>query len=151
MKGSSGLSIVLIVALVLAIGSPVSAGGTDLLMSAKLHGALALTASGVLLKEAYDARKDANSNYDQYRIATSTQLASELYDESKRNDTRSLLLLGGGLGSFALAIHLFMSGNDDDLPLPELNKGIVQVKGIAVDIKGDPILGKLQVNLMKGF
>ena len=144
-------SLVAAVAVMLCVvASPARAGAGDFLFSKKLHGILVAGAGSMLLKASWDAKKDADDSYDLYQQSLSSTTARDLYDESKRQDTRSLLLLGAGVSSLALAIHLF-TDEDENLPRPEKRKSLVEVKGIQLDVKGDPIMKTMQVQLKKGF
>lgn len=139
-------------ALFLSAAFPVYAGKGDFLVSKRFYGIVALGAGSYFLKEAYDARKDANENYDAYKLAASPETAEYLYDRSKRNDTRSAVLLGLGLSSLAMSIHFFLSTDEDDLlPPPRMKRGLVEVKGVALDVGGDPWTMRMDVKLLKGF
>ena len=105
----------------------------------------------MFFKEAYDARKDAGDFYDQYKVTASPQNAQTLYDESKRQDTRSALMLGLGLGTLGYSIHLLLSDDREELPPPKMNEGLVKVKGVALDVVGDPLGRGVKVRLKKGF
>jgi hypothetical protein len=134
----------------LALPAAANAKAGDFLLSKKFHGAVALGASIWSFKAAYDARKDANNFYDQYKVAGTAQVARDTYDESKRNDTKAALLLGVGIGTLAYAIHAYLA-EDDDLPAPEMREGLVGVKGIRLDVRSDPYRGGLRLDLKKGF
>ncbi len=124
----------------------------DFLMSKKLIGIVGMGASGLLFKAAYDSRKDANNLYDQYKLAGSSQSAQEYYDDSKRKDTRGAVMLGAGALTFFYSLHLILSGDKDDLPPPpKMDKGLVGVKGVAVNVEGDPLRRGMTLRLRKGF
>jgi hypothetical protein len=132
--------------------TPTRAKAGDFLMSKKLIGIVGVGASGFLFKAAYDSRKDANDLYDQYKAAGSAQSAQEYYDESKRKDTRGAVMLGAGAITFFYSLHLILSGDKEDLPPPpKMDKGLVGVKGVAVNVSGDPLRRGMTVRLQKGF
>ncbi len=137
-------------ALLLSVAVPAQAVGRDFLLRSKFHGALMLGLGGLLIKEAVDAKKEANDTYDLYKQAGTATSARDLYDSSKRHDTRAAVL--GVLGGAAIlySVHLFIK-EDADLPPPKLNRGLVNIKGVALDVKGDVFQRKMQVQLKKGF
>ena len=137
-------------ALILSIAGPAQAVGKDFLMRSKFHGALMLGLGGILVKGALDAKKEANDAYDLYKQAGTSSLAREFYDNSKRHDTRAAVLGLAGGATILFAVHLFLK-EDDNLSPPNMNRGIVNIKGVALDIKGDVFQRKMQVQLKKGF
>ena len=137
-------------ALILGIAGPAQAVGKDFLMRSKFHGALMLGLGGILVKGALDAKKEANDAYDLYKQAGTSSLAREFYDNSKRHDTRATVLGVAGGATILFAVHLFLK-EDDNLSPPNMNRGIVNIKGVALDIKGDVFQRKMQVQLKKGF
>ncbi len=152
MKGCFRVSAMLVAtALVLSAAAPACAKKGDILFSKKLYGALGIGAGALFLKEAYSARKDAGDLYDQYKAAGTAQQAQELYDESKRKDTRSVVMLGLGLGTLGYSIHLLLSDKEEGLPPPKVDEGLVKVKGVALDVAGDPLGRGVRVRLKKGF
>ncbi len=130
--------------------APAQAVEKDFLMRSKFHGALMLGLGGVLVKEAFDAKKEANDAYDFYKQAGTASLAREFYDNSKRHDTRAVVLGIAGGAAILFSVHLFMK-EDADLPPPKMSRGIVTIKGVALDVKGDVFQRKMQVQLKKGF
>lgn len=76
-------------ALLLSVAVPAQAVGKDFLLRSKFHGALMLGLGGLLIKEAVDAKKEANDTYDLYKQAGTSTSARDLYDSSKRHDTRA--------------------------------------------------------------
>ncbi|MYF15879.1 MAG: hypothetical protein F4215_00220, partial [Gemmatimonadetes bacterium] len=79
-------------ALILSMAVPAQAVGKDFLMRSKFHSALMFGLGGVLVKQAFDAKKEANDAYDLYKQAGTSALAREFYDNSKRHDTRAAVL-----------------------------------------------------------
>ena len=139
------------VALLLGMAVPAQAVGKDFLMRSKFHGALMLGLGGVLVKGAVDAKKEANDAYDLYKQAGNSALARDFYDNAKRHDTRAAVLGVAGGATILFAVHLFLKEDEDGLPPPKMNRGIVNIKGVALDIKGDVFQRKMQVQLKKGF
>ena len=138
-------------ALLLGMAVPAQAVGKDFLMRSKFHGVIMLGLGGVLVKQAFDAKKEANDAYDLYKNASSSTSAREFYDNSKRHDTRAAVLGVAGGATILFAVHLFLKEDEGGLPPPEMNRGIVNIKGVALDIKGDVFQRKMQVQLKKGF
>ncbi|MDE2698468.1 MAG: hypothetical protein OXI23_06335 [Gemmatimonadota bacterium] len=138
-------------ALILSMAVPAQAVGKDFLMRSKFHSALMFGLGGVLVKQAFDAKKEANDAYDLYKQAGTSALAREFYDNSKRHDTRAAVLGVAGGAAILFSVHLFMKEDESGLPPPEINRGIVNIKGVALDIKGDVFQRKMQVQLKKGF
>lgn len=130
---------------------PVQAIEKDFLMNRKFHGAIMLGLGGLLIKSAITAKSDANNAYDQYKLAGTTQTAQAFFDDSKRDDTRAALFAVLGTGAILYSVHLFFKDGDDDLPAPKMDQGIVNIKGVGLDLGADPMLGKMQVRLKKGF
>ena len=138
-------------ALILSMAVPAQAVGKDFLMRSKFHSALMFGLGGFLVKEAVDAKKEANDAYDLYRQAGTSALAREFYDNSKRHDTRAAVLGVAGGAAILFSVHLFLKEDESGLPPPKMNRGIVNIKGVALDIKGDVFQRKMQVQLKKGF
>ena len=44
-----------------------------------------------------------------------------------------------------------LTGGGDELPPPKMERGLVKVKGIAVDLQGDPRTGGMAFTLTRGF
>lgn len=137
--------------LLLSMAVPAQAVGKDFLMRSKFHGAMMLGLGGVLVKQAVDAKKEANDAYDLYKQAGTSALAREFYDNSKRHDTRAMVLGVAGGAAILFSVHLFLKEDESGLPPPKMDRGIVNIKGVAVDIKGDVFQRKMQVQLKKGF
>lgn len=142
---------VLVAALALPAAAPAQTKKKDILFSKKLYSGITFGFSLWFFKEAYDARQDAGDAYDRYRATTSTQRVGEFYDESRRNDTKAAILLGLGLGTLAYSVHLFLSEDSEDLPPPKMRNGLVEVKGVSLDLAGDPLNRGVRLKLKKGF
>ncbi len=138
-------------ALILSMAVPAQAVGKDFLMRSKFHSALMFGLGGVLVKQAFDAKKEANDAYDLYKQASNATDARSFYDNSKRHDTRAAVLGVAGGATILFAVHLFMKEDESGLPPPKMERGIVNIKGVAVDIKGDVFQRKMQVQIKKGF
>ena len=138
-------------ALILSMSMPAHALGKDFLMRSKFHGALMFGLGGILVKGAFDAKKEANDAYDLYKQAGTSALAREFYDNSKRHDTRAMVLGVAGGAAILFSVHLFLKEDEGGLPPPKMDRGIVNIKGVALDIKGDVFQRKMQVQLKKGF
>lgn len=146
-RGVAGL---LVVALLGGITAPAQALDKDFLLSKKFHGALVLGLGGVLFKEALDSKGEANDAYDAYKLSGTTAAARAYYDESKRHDTRAAVYGVLGIGAVLYSVHLFMK-NDDDLPAPKMEEGLVKVKGVSLGLDGNVMQGKMGLKLQKGF
>ena len=83
--------------------------------------------------------------------ASNSTDARNFYDNSKRHDTRAAVLGVAGGATILFAVHLFMKEDESGLPPPKMERGIVNIKGVALDIKGDVFQRKMQVQLKKGF
>lgn len=140
------------IALLATATGSATAGVADILQSKRLYGILGLGATTLFLVEAGKSRQDAGDFYELYKTAGTTQNARELYDESRRLDTRSAVLIALGAGTLGYSIHLLLSGGDKNAEKKaELDGGLVNVKGVAVDVGADPVSGRLQVGLSRGF
>ena len=144
------VGLMVVVSLLMSSAGSAMAGGGDFLMSPKFHGILLLGTGGFLIKKAVDAKNEANDAYDFYKIAGNSTTARDFYDDSKRHDTRAAVLGIVGSATILYSMHLFMK-DDDDLPMPKMDRGIVNVKGVALDVTGDMFQKKMQVQLKKGF
>lgn len=140
----------LVVVLLGGLAVPAHAVEKDFLMSKKFHGALVLGLGGLLIKESLDAKKQANDDYDLYLAAGEASFARQFYDDSKRHDTRAAVMGVLGVGAIVYSIHLFMK-DDDSLPPPKMQEGIVNVKGVSLGIDGDLMKKKMGLQLRKGF
>ena len=60
-------------------------------------------------------------------------------------------MLGLSIGTLALSIHLLLSDNDDELAPAKKKNGIVEMKGVVIDVAGDPVSRKVRVKLKRGF
>ena len=136
---------------VFAMGGQVSAQTTDFLFSNRFMGAVSAGAGIYFLAEAKKARDDGSEAYDLYSIASSPTVARELYDESKQNDTKAAIMLGLGVGTITYGIHLFMKGDRDKLPDPNMDRGLVVVKGVKIDAGADPRSGRMGLLLRRTF
>jgi hypothetical protein len=139
-----------VAALALGAASP-AAAKTDLFVSKRFYSVISGGLGVYFLTEANRARGDANEAYEQYQLAGTTARARELYDESRQKDTKAAVLLALGVGSLGYAVHLWLSGDSDKLPDPKLERGLVQVRGVAVDVGGDAVTRRLGVHLRRGF
>jgi hypothetical protein len=129
---------------------PAQAVGKDFLVSKKFHGALVLGLGGLLLKESLDAKSEANDAYDFYIAAGQALTARQFYDDSKRHDTRAAVYGVLGVGAIVYSVHLFMK-DDDNLPTPKMEEGIINVKGVSLGLDGNLMQKKLGLHLRKGF
>jgi hypothetical protein len=136
-------------ALTVASAGSAFAGAGEVLNSRRLYAVLGLGVTVLTLKEANEARKDANDFYDLYKTAGTNQRARELYDESRRLDTRSAMLLALGAGTLGLSAHLFFSG--DDKRASGDDKSLMEVKGVEVEVRADLMNRRLQVGLSRDF
>ena len=139
-----------VMALFLSAAVPAQAVSKDFLLKSKFHGMIMLGFGGFLVKEAIDSKKEGSNAYDAYIKAGTSSTAREFYDDSKRHDTRAAVLGVAGGVSILFAMHLFMK-DEDELPLPKMQRGIIEVKGVSLDVKGDMFQRKMQVLLKKGF
>lgn len=150
-KRAIALALAVITILVAAVPAQAQQKTKDFLYSKKLYGALSLGASIWFFTEAHASRKDANDAYELYRTATTAQTAGELYNESKSEDTRAAIMLGLGLGTLAYSVHLFLADEDEELPPPEKNANLVEMKGIGVAVNGDLKTRGVRLKLNKSF
>lgn len=140
----------LVLVLVGSLTAPAQAVGKDFFMSKKFHGALVMGLGGLLIKESLDAKSQANDDYDLYIAAGEASVARQFYDDSKRHDTRAAVMGVLGVSAIVYSIHLFMK-DDDSLPPPKMQEGIVNVKGVSLGIDGDIMKKKMGLQLRKGF
>lgn len=141
----------LAVALALVWAPFSSAQAEGLLFSKKFYGYVSLGASGWFIQEAYRARQDANDAYDLYKRAETSSSAQEFYDESRRFDTRMVVMGAMGVGALAWSMRLFRAKKEEELPLPRVNERSLRVKGVGIDLGGDLLRQKVQMTLSKDF
>ena len=149
----AGVASVLAVAVLLWTAVPAYADAGSFLYSRKFYGALSLASSLFFFKSAYDAKKDANRNYDIYKKADTPTLATTSYNEAKRGDTRMALMLGLGAGTLAYGVYMFLGRGGDDAGQGTKGKQPKQisVKGIVVDVQGDAHGRSVTLNLNRKF
>jgi hypothetical protein len=143
-------SVGIVLALLGTSTGPALAGAGDVLVSKRLYAGVGIGVTALFLKEAYSARRDGGDYYDLYRTAGSTQRATELYNESRRLDTRSAVLLAAGLGTLGVSVHLLLS----DRSVRKAGKAadsLLEIKGLTVDVGADPVRGSVRVGLSRGF
>ena len=115
--------------------------------SKKLYGYAALGASGWFFSEAYLARQDANDAYHRYKRAETRSDVQIFYDESRRFDTRVVVMGALGVGALTWSVRLLRGQErEEGLPTPDL-----QIKGFGVDIGGDVGSRRVQMILKKDF
>lgn len=141
----------LAVALALVWAPFSSAQAEGLLFSKKFYGYVSLGSSGWFIQEAYRARQDANDAYDLYKRAETSSSAQEFYDESRRFDTRMVVMGAMGVGALAWSMRLFRAKKEEELPLPRVNERSLRVKGVGIDLGGDLLRQKVQMTLSKDF
>ena len=95
-----------------------------------------------ILYDASDRKKESTA---------SSSAARELYDESREKDTKAAVMLGVGSAAVIYGIHLWLSDDSDKLPDPKLDRGMVNVRGVAVDVGADPASQRVGLQLRKGF
>ena len=134
----------------LLLSAPARSFAADGLLSKKFYGVVSAGLGTYLLIEAKNARSDADDAYALYEISGSSVLAREFYNTSREQDTKAAILLGLGVGTIIYGIHLIFKG-DRKLPDPEMNRGLARVKGVRVDVGGDPRSGRVGVALKQGF
>ncbi len=108
------------------------------MFSKKFYGAVSTASSLFFFKEAYDARKEANRNYDFYKTAGDSQQALNFYNESKRGDTRMAIMLGLGGGTLAYGVYLLLLDEGPgvlDHRKEELNR--FEFKGVQFNVGSD--------------
>ena len=126
-----------------------SVRGEGLLFSRKFYGYVSLGAGGMLLMEAYRARQDAGDFDDRYEKAGTSPEARMFKDERKRYRTRSATMLVLGTGALAYSMYLFRTEKEEELPVPEM--GLLKVKGVKMDVAGDPVRQRMLLVFSKGF
>lgn len=131
--------------------SAVTAQAEGPFFSKKLYGYAALGASGFFFHEAYQARRDANTAYDRYKGAATGGDAQAFYDESRRFDTRVVVMGALGVGALTWSLQLLRGQEREGLPLPDVNERALKVQGIGVGIAGDLIHKQVQLTLSKDF
>lgn len=129
----------------------VAAQKTDFLLSNRFYGVLSAGLGVYFLTEANNARSDGNEAYELYIAAGSANLARELYDESRQKDTKAAIMLGMGAGTIIYGIHLLLKGDGDGLLVPEMDRGLIKVKGVKIDAGADPVRGRVGLILRQSF
>ena len=146
MRDKTGLSLGLAVCLVVLWCGP--APGEELLFSRKLYAYIGLGVSAVLFKEAYNSRQQGGDLYQRYKAAETSQRAQELYDETRRYDTRGVVLGVLGTGALVYSIHILRSASREELPMPR-RRGQMAIKGLKITLEADPLKRHLGLLLSK--
>ena len=133
----------------LLASTPAQVLAVDGLFSRKVYGLLSAGLGTFLLVEANKARSDANDAYVLYETTGSPVLAREFYNTSREDDTKAAIFLALGVGTIGYGIHLLLK-SDPKLPDPE-DGALAEVKGVKVDLGGDPRSGLVGVSLRRGF
>lgn len=133
----------------LLASTPAQVLAVDGLFSRKVYGLLSAGLGTFLLVEANKARSDANDAYALYETTGSPVLAREFYNTSREDDTKAAIFLALGVGTIGYGIHLLLK-SDPKLPDPE-DRALAEVKGVKVDLGGDPRSGLVGVSLRRGF
>ena len=124
--------------LLLSVGPRSYAESGSFMFSKKFYGAVSTASSLFFFKEAYDARQEANRNYDSYKTAGDSQQALNFYNESKRGDTRMAIMLGLGGGTLAYGIYLLLLDEGQGI-LDHRNEDVnrFEIKGIRLHVASD--------------
>jgi hypothetical protein len=139
-------------AVLLSTAVPARADVGSFLYSKKFYGALSLASSAFFFKEAYNARKEANRNYNAYKEAGVPAQATTFYNESKRGDTRMAVMLGLGAGTLAYGVYLcFLDRGDDPDRGAKGKERQISFKGIGVDVQGDVQNRAMRLQLNRKF
>ena len=145
------LSKIAALAVVLALATIEPAGADGPFFSQKFYGYVALSASGWMFGEAVQARQNANEAYDRYRRASTSADAQTFYDESRRFDTRTVVMGALGAGALAWSVKLLRGKKREELPLPKIDAPSLQIKGIGVDLQGVLLWRRVHLTLSKDF
>ncbi|MEE2872640.1 MAG: hypothetical protein VX893_06965 [Candidatus Latescibacterota bacterium] len=137
----------LLLALLLTLFSLGGAWAEGPFFSKKFYGYTALGASGWLFSEAYAARQDANDAYGRYKRAETRGDVQIFYDESRRFDTRVVVMGALGVGALTWSVRLLRGEERKQLPPPPSLK----IKGVDIDIGGDFLGRRVQMTLKKDF
>ncbi|NKB72079.1 MAG: hypothetical protein GKR89_33800 [Candidatus Latescibacteria bacterium] len=86
--------------------------------------------------------------YDRYEEAQSSLRAQELYDETRRYDTRGVVFGVLGMGTLAYSIHVLRSQPAEELPLPRRAEPM-QLKGVEVGVEADVLRRKMGLVLSR--
>lgn len=123
----------------------------EFFLSRKFYAYTLLGVSGWCFKEAYDARQHAEKFNRQYKKADTDLRAQELFDDNKRYDTRTTLMLGLSTASLLYAIHLLYSTDKKDLPPPTLDTKTVHLKGFTLGLVGNLPKRSIYLRLVRVF
>jgi hypothetical protein len=116
----------------------------------RTFGVLFLSGSAILAKRSVDFRKDANSTFGQYEIASSARLADELFERTSDRDTKSQMAGGLSVVLLVSGLRLLASGVDGNIPKMD-RRFRRDGKQVSVRLKSDVQTGQVGVAISKEF
>tara|TARA_Y100000588_G_scaffold195754_1_gene209911 strand:+ start:581 stop:973 length:393 start_codon:yes stop_codon:yes gene_type:complete len=122
-----------------------AAGADGPLFSRKFYGYIGLGLSGWMFAESIEARGDADEAYERYKQATTGADAQTFFDESRRFDTRTVVMGAMGVGALWWSVKMLRA----QPPRQELMA--LQVKGIDLEVAGDLLRQRVRLTMSKDF
>ena len=117
----------------------------------RTFGTLFLAGSAVLAKRSVDFRRDANSTFEQYELASNAKLADELFQRTSDRDTKSQMAAGLSIVLLVSGLRLLLASGVDD-NIPKMDRGLRPAdKKVYVRLKSDIQTGQVGVAISKGF
>ena len=122
-------------------------GADGPLFSRKFYGYIGLGLSGWMFAESIEARGDADEAYERYKQATTGADAQTFFDESRRHDTRNVVMGAMGAGALWWSVKMLRGQpRREELPAPALKMG-----GVDLTVDGDLLRQRVWLTLSEDF
>ena len=100
-----------------------------------------------MFAESIEAGGDADEAYERYKQATTCADGQTFFDESRRFDTRTVVMGAMGVGALWWSVKMLRGQPQrEELPAPAL-----QVKGIDLEVAGDLLRQRVRLTMSKDF
>ena len=145
------ISLIVVALLVLSTGNMATADSA--VFTRKNFGYLVLATGGWYLKEAFEARGEADKFDDRYKATDPTDRQNrEHYDSNRRRyQTRTRVTLALSAGSLLYSAYLICSKEKEELPMPEVGNGLIKAGDASVDLGIDPLEKRIQLVFKKSL
>ena len=110
----------------------------------RTFGVLFLAGGSYMTKKAIDFRRDANTIFDAYKLASTAEEAKKLFDRTSDRDTKSQMSIGLSAVLLLSGLRLlWFSGVDDNIPKSN--------RRLKLDVTGDVRTQVLRVGVTRCF
>jgi hypothetical protein len=117
----------------------------------RTFGTLFLGSSAILAKRSIDFRRDANTTFEQYELASNSRQAEELFQRTSDRDTKSQMAAGLSVVLLVSGLRLLLASGVDG-NIPKMSRGLrPEVKDVSIQLKSDVHSGRIGVAISRGF